>query len=283
MIDHRTSINSARSLHGRLRLRFVMDGARTVLTRTERSPPYHVQRLLYLDACRPDLARVVVLNGTAGLFAGDRLELEIEVQSQAAVEITTPASTRIFGMDGGFAECRTRISVDSGGYLEYVPRPAILCRDAALRACTDLTVRRGGMAAIGDVLAFGRAAAGERHRYRRLDQRTELQHDGRVVLAETIRLAPEDDPDAAGVLGDAAAYGALHLLGIDSDIDGFVTCVRRIIDEQNHLVGGVSTLTAGGGIAVRLIGERPHAIYEALRLVALEFRRSRASHSATSN
>jgi urease accessory protein len=265
-----------------LRLRFAIDGARTTLTETERSPPYHVQRLLYLDACRPDLAQAVVLNSTAGLFAGDRLDLDFEVQPHAAVEIATPASTRIFGMDGDFAECRTSISVASGGYLEYLPRPTILCRDAALRVCTDITVRRGGMAAVGDVLAFGRVAAGERHRYRRLDQRTELQYDGRIVLAEALHLAPRDDPDAAGVLGDAAAYGVLHLLGIDADIDRLVTRVRRIVDEQDHCVGGVSTLTAGGGIAVRLLGDRPHAIYEALRSVALEFRRNGTSSLAAS-
>src|SRR5688572_7795940 len=177
MIDVRTPIDTARSLHGRLRLRFASDGIRTVVIGVERSPPFHLQRLLYLDACRPDLARAVVLNGTAGLFAGDRLGLDIEVQPHAAVEISTPASTRVFAMDDGYAETRTSIRVESGGYLEYVPRPVILCRDVALRVHTDVTVRGGGMAAIGEVVAFGRAAAGERHCYRRLDLRAELRYN----------------------------------------------------------------------------------------------------------
>jgi urease accessory protein len=280
MIDRRTTVNAARSLHGRLRLRFATHGARTFVTGVERSPPYHLQRLLYLDACRPDLAQAVVLNSTAGLFAGDRLELDIEVQSLAAVEIATPASTRIFGMDDGYAETRTSISVESGGYLEYVPRSIILCRDAELRVSTSVYVRRGGMAAIGEVVAFGRAAAGERHCYRRLDLRAELHYDGHLTLAEALYVAPEDDPDAAGALGDAAAHGALHLLGVDSDIEQLIAHVRGIIDEQCHVVGGVSTLPFGGGVAVRLLGNRPHAVYEALRSVALEFRRSLNVHRA---
>ncbi|MGE0541419.1 MAG: urease accessory protein UreD [Dehalococcoidia bacterium] len=264
--------NTARSLVGCLRLRFAYAKGRTILTDAVRAPPFHVQRLLYLDRCWPDLAQAAVLNTTAGMFSGDRLELAVDVASHASVELTTPTSTRVFAMDDGCAESRTSIAVAPGGYLEFVSRPVILCRDAALRLRTSVTVGRGGRAAVGEVLAFGRAAAGERHCYRWLDQRTELRYDGNIALTEALRIAREDGPDAVGVLGDAAVYGALHLLGVDSEMSSFVTQVRQMIDAQRHVMGGVSTLHGDASIAVRLLGSRPHAVYEALRLVALEFR-----------
>jgi urease accessory protein len=269
----RTAVDAARSLHGRMRLRFAQDGSRTSLTSAERSPPFHVQRLLYLDALRPALAHAAVLNTTAGLFAGDRLDLAIEVKAGAAVEIMTPTNTRAYGMEEGFAESRTSIVVEPGGYLEFVPRPTILCRDAALRLRTSVVVGRGGSAVIGDIVAFGRIAAGERHHYRWLDQRTELRFDGSTILAEALRLARDDSPDATGVLGDAAVYGALHVASVEADVPSLLADLRRVIDGQCYVTGGVSTLHTGAGIAVRLLGDRPHAVYEALCVVARECRR----------
>jgi urease accessory protein len=286
MTDPRVMINTARSLDGRLRLRFARPGDRTLLIDADRSPPFHMQRLLYLDPCRPELAQAAILNTTAGLCAGDRLDLDVEVQSHAAVELTTPTSTRVFsmadGMADGIAESRTSISVEPGGYLELIPRPVILCCDAALRLRTSATVGRGGKAAIGDVFAFGRIAAGERHRYRLLDLRTELHYDGGLALTEALCLAREDGPDAAGVLGDATAYGALHLLGVESDVSSFVTGIRQVIVGQNYITGGASTLHAGAGITVRLLGDRPHAVYETLRSVVNEFRQRYMSKDASS-
>jgi urease accessory protein len=272
MTNATLTLANGRSLQGCLSLRFAHNGERTVLAEAERSPPFHVQRLLYLDACRPALAHAAILNTTAGLCAGDRLVLTIRVQHGAAVEVTTPTSTRVFSMGSGEAESQTHIIVESGGYLEYVARPVILCRDAALRLRTRVDVDQGGIAAIGEVLAFGRVAAGECHAYRSLDQRTDLTYAECLILTEALRLTREQSPDATGVLGRSAAYGTLHLLGIEPDTSPWVMEVREILGGLRGVVGGVSILHTGSGLAVRLLGDRPHAVYEALRSVAVWFR-----------
>src|SRR3712207_8876371 len=42
------------------------ESKRTVLASAERSPPWHIQRLLHLDRAHPALAEAVLLNTTAG-------------------------------------------------------------------------------------------------------------------------------------------------------------------------------------------------------------------------
>jgi urease accessory protein len=241
-----------------------------VLRRAERKPPFHLQRLLTLDAARPRLAHATVLNTTAGIFAGDRLRLEVQVAPGAAAAIGTSAAGRAFGMPDGHGEVETRIEVEAGGYLEYLPRPLILCRDTALRQRTVLEVVEGGRLAWGEVIAFGREAHGERHAYRELQSRLELWVAGRLVLAEALRLDGGSEATAPGMLGNFAAAGVLLLACPEEEAAVLLTQVRQRLAAEP--AAGASLLHGVSGIAVRLLGGSAHAVYEVLHALCLAFR-----------
>ncbi|MGH2584472.1 MAG: urease accessory protein UreD, partial [Dehalococcoidia bacterium] len=232
----------ARSLRGRLRLSFSGAGHHTALSACERTPPFHVQRPLFLDRAHPALAHVALLNTTAGLFAGDRLDLRVCLTDRAAVALTTPAMTRAFGMPNGHAEVTTQIAVAAGSYLEFLPEATILCRDAALHQRMELDAESGAFVALGEVFAFGRRAHGEGHAYRELVQRTTLRHAGELVLAEGLTLTPERHADAAGVLGPYAAYGSLQLLTADAGCQALLTDVRSLLAREPRILSAASLL-----------------------------------------
>lgn len=238
-----------------------------MLARAERTPPFHVQRLLYLDPERPRLARATVLNATAGLFAGDCFDLAVTLDTGAAVELTTPAMTRVFGMPQGEAGVSLRISAAAGSYLEYLPEPTLLCRAASLTQRTLVDIEEGATAAVGDVVAFGRLAAGERHAFRGLDQRNEFRAAGETILAERLQLTPAQSPDAAGVLGAYGTYGSLQIVAEEQTIGTLLTEVRAPFAQRGDLLGGASLLPAHAGIAVRVLGGAPHAVHRVLRAI----------------
>jgi len=265
--------SAARSVQGRLQLRFALERGRTVLACCERTAPFHLQRLLYLEAHYPALARATVLNGTAGLFAGDRLELAVEVGAGAAASLTTPTMTRVFGMREGHARVRTRLTVAAGGYLEYLPEPTLLCRAAALHQRTALDLEPGARAALGEVFAFGRRAHGERHAYRSLDQQQEIHVAGDLVLCERLHLTPDRSPDAVGMLGDYAAYGSLQLLNPGGDSERLLAATRTVLAGDPHLYAAASLLSNGQGVVVRALGEAPSAVQRVLTSLVHAFRR----------
>jgi urease accessory protein len=263
---------TARSLRGRLDLCFARDGERTRLAYVRRTPPFHVQRLLYLDPVRPALARAVVLNTTAGICAGDRLDLTVRVEPGAEVEITSPTMTRVHAMADGDAETTTHISVETGAYVEYLPEPLLLCRDAALHQRTELSVCRGGAAALGEVIAFGRAAHGELHAYRELTQRTTVLAGGETVAAERLWLRPGEEPALMGVVGRFAAYGSLTLVCDGAAAARFLTLARGRLSACRDIWGGASLLVGGAGVGVRILSMTVGAAQNALRAVTSEFR-----------
>jgi urease accessory protein len=264
---------TARAVRGRLALRFSGDGGRTRLVSVELTPPFHLQRLLYLDPSFPTLATAMVLNGTAGLCAGDRLALDVVVARGASVALTTPTMTRAFAMPFGHAATHTRLRVANGAYAELLPEPLLLCGRAAVEQTVDVDVEAGGNAAFGGVIAFGRAAAGEGHAYRCLRQRVEARQDGAVVLAERLDLQPAFAAEP-GLLGGHQAYGSLVMLGRGPAMEQLVAEVRQTLNADQRCVrGGASLLHGERGIAVRVLSSRAFAAQSAMRAAVALFRR----------
>lgn len=269
-----TADPSARSLAGRLCLRFGSASGRTRLIEAVRTPPCHVQRLLFLDPAFPSLARAVVLNSTAGLFAGDRLRLDAHVAAGAAVELTSPAMTRAFAMPEGHAEVQTRLTVAAGGYLEFLPQPTLFCAGARLHQSLEIDLTAGAVAAVGEVLAFGREARGERHAYHELRQRTAIRLDGEPVLMEALSLAPAvDGPGVPGLIGAYAAFGRLDLLCADCAGGPALDDLRARLACGQAAYASASVLPFGAGIGVRVLSDAAHAAQETLRAVVATFRR----------
>src|SRR5260370_8169750 len=68
-------------------------GGRTVLRRQHVGYPFHITRAFQLDRMRPDLATLYLQSASGGLYAADRLKLDLTIGHGAALNLTTQAST----------------------------------------------------------------------------------------------------------------------------------------------------------------------------------------------
>src|SRR3954453_9887850 len=68
-------------------------GGRTILRSQQVGYPFHVTRAFHLDQMRPELATLYLQSASGGLYAADRLKLDLTVGARAALHLTTQAST----------------------------------------------------------------------------------------------------------------------------------------------------------------------------------------------
>ena len=144
--------------------------------------PFHLSKP-YWDG---QVLQLQIVNSTAGILAGDELELDIAVHSGAALSVTTPAAARAFMMRSGAALCRQRFTVAADAWLEYLPEALFPHLDSNYTQHTRLELASGATAFFVDQLAPGRVGRGESWAWRRLRLGFEVALDGRPLLREQL-------------------------------------------------------------------------------------------------
>ena len=250
--------------HLSLRAESRVDG-RTVLAAQSFRAPYHLSKPYWDEDARALLVQVV--NPTAGILSGDRLESEISVSAGAALLVTAPSASRIFKMTEGAAECRQRFVVAKDGWLEVMPEPLVPHRGSRYRQVTQIAVAPGGGLFFADVLMPGRVGHGEAWEWEQLSLELEVHYGDRLVFRERLQQSGPELRSLAelGGTGLGACFGNAVLIG--EDTAGDESWQKALVAlHGNGLWLGLSRLTLGGW-TLKLVAADGVRLREGLREV----------------
>jgi urease accessory protein len=133
---------------------------------------------------------VNVVNPTAGLFAGDHVEMTARICSGARAVLTSPSAARVFRAKD--PATRTQVThtfiVEGGGRLDVFPEMLIPHAGARYVQTTRIDVHAGGQLFFTEMIAPGRTASGEAFDYDQLEFSAELVTAGRLSVRERYSL-----------------------------------------------------------------------------------------------
>ena len=202
---------------GRLSLGLERRGARTVIGRREHVGPLVVQRPFHPEA--DGTAHVYVLHPPGGVVGGDELELEVEVLGGASALVTTPAATKLYRSAGAQALVSNRLTVRSGGALEWLPQETIVFGGARAKVAQLVALAPGAHFLGWEICCLGRPASGDAFAVGELDQRFELTLAGHPLLVDRLRT------EGGGALqrgswgwGGRSVYGCFVAVGAPAEL-----------------------------------------------------------------
>ncbi len=253
---------------GRLGLRFVRRGARTVVTGVRSVLPLQVLAPLALD----DPAAVVsILNPTGGLLGGDRLAIEADVGPGAHAVLTTPSANRVYRAPADPTLQTVVLRLGRAAIVEWVPDHTIPFEGSAFRQALDCELDDGARLILFDAFAAGRVARGEAWRFRRLESALTLRDRRGLVFHDRFVLAAGDD--AAGLGGtEGRPYFATVVVAADRGLDAFTAAAGRAIESVRGAAGGVAQLPRRAA-AVRCLAASAPALTELLETLWAAARR----------
>lgn len=157
----------------------------------------------------------VLLNSAGGLAGGDRLRWQIEAGPGATLRATTQAAERVYRSPRGDARVDTRLRVEAGATLEWLPQETILFDASRLTRTLDIELSENAALLAVEAVVFGRRAHGEQVRTGALRDRWRVRRGGRLIHADDVRIEGDIAAllDRPGTLGGAQAFATVMLAG----------------------------------------------------------------------
>ena len=206
---------------------------------------------------RADVCEGVLINTGGGLTGGDRMSLDAVVTAGASAVLTTQAAEKIYRSDGPDAEVAIGLTLGSVTRLDWLPQEQILFDGARLRRSLDIHMAVDASLTLAESVVFGRLAMGEAMEHGSYRDRWRIIRDGRLILAEEVRLA---GPVEAILARRALANGARALatvLHVAPDAEARRDAARAMLGDARSECG----LSAWNGMLIaRFLSPDPHVL-----------------------
>lgn len=175
-------------------------------------------------------AQAILLNMAGGLTGGDRFDIDLAMAAGACATITTAAAEKIYrSLHGDPAHMRVDARLETGSTLLWLPQPTILFDRAVLERRTTIDVAPGARLLAAEILIFGRTAMGEDVLHGGLADHWRVRHGGRLIYADTLRLAGDVAVQLNRRATFAGARATATLLYVADDAAARLDPVREII------------------------------------------------------
>ncbi len=200
---------------------------------------------------------VNVVNPTAGLFSGDRVDCQVTVRGGASLLLTSSSAQRIHRMETGEASLTQRFAVEKEGWMEVLPEILIPQAGSRFSQQTVISAESGAHVLYFETLAPGRVASGEVFRYARLNLGMDVSYAGVRVLHERSQIAM-DSPSLCGLntLFPASYFGHCLAIGPSFMVEtGLETALSSLSGDGVFL--GRSRLATGGWVVKMLARSAP--------------------------
>lgn len=259
---------------GLLELAFRCDAnGRTGLAERRQRFPLRMTSPLYLDPADPGMAFVYLQNPTGGLFAGDRLHMNVAAAQGARVHVTTQSATKIYRSEGQRASQVLDFEVGPAAYVEHVPDPLIPHAGARLSQLMTAEVAPTGALVAAETIAPGRVAHGESLAYDSLVLHTRARSGGRQLCVDRLVLEPgRRNPGLPGVMGDGSYLVTLLALAPGGDAAALARTLDEALAGNSGVVGAAGELPHRSGALARALAAGP---IEARRALATAWRAAR--------
>lgn len=231
---------------------------------------------LRLPKVSGDALAAVTLNTAGGLTGDDRIDWRASAGSGSRLTLASAACEKVYRTHGPPAHQTTRLDVETGARLDWLPQETIVFDGARLHRTLDATLAPRARLLVAEALVLGRQCSGERLARVEIRDRWRVRGpDGRLLHAEDLRLGDgwPQAADGPGTLGGAVAMATVLYCE-----DAPPESLARLADTLHTVIdtspapgsGGVSALD--GRLVIRLVAPSGFALRRTLLpcLVALQ-------------
>ncbi|MBY5989460.1 urease accessory protein UreD [Roseovarius atlanticus] len=187
---------------------------------------------------RTDALEAIVVNTSGGLTGGDRFDIEATAGAGSRLVVTTQAAERAYRSNSGRARVRSRLHVEAGATLCWLPQELLVFDGAALDRRLEVEIEDTAEFIMAEPVVFGRLTMGETVTRADFLDRVSVRRDNRPLYEDRVALT-DDIPARLGLAAVAAGMTAMaSALYIGHRAESLLSMVRALLPAT----GGASLL-----------------------------------------
>ncbi|PSN19431.1 urease accessory protein [filamentous cyanobacterium CCP5] len=227
---------------GRAQLVYGVRGGRTVPVTAYAQAPLRLQKPL---SGQDEPCQSVLVHTAGGLVGGDRLDINIHLQSGSEALVTTAAASKVYRCPNAAARQRVHLHLEANTCLEWLPQEAILFNGARYRQDIRVELAPGALWLGWDIMRFGRSARGERFDQGDMRSHTEVWQAGQPIWGDRqFLIGGSPVLDSPHGLAGYPVVGTLALVGRSPESE-HIAQARQLWDCQYSGDVGVTQLQSG--------------------------------------
>ena len=242
---------------------------KTLITHQYQTHPLKISRPFILDSS--NYAYVYLRNNSPGLFAGDKLNININLQQDTQIYLTEQSATKAHPMTAGAkAEVNYTWQLQPQAILEFVSEPIILYRDSALKQTTQITMHPTASLFWSEIVLPGRLARGEFYQFRDYHNCLEIfSAEGKLWLKEQSHLEGQNNLFAnSNLFASSPVLGTAIAVMPHVDLNLLVNTINNLNLKYNDvLTVAISVLPYEKGILLRVLASQAQLIKKYYRSV----------------
>lgn len=238
------SLKSISNLQGKLELKYQKQTEKTKIIYSKNIAPFKVQRPFY--PAGTNICHTIVLNTAGGIVGGDKLEQNINLESDSQALITTTSAGKIYRSNGLEAKQDIIIKLESGACLEFLPQENIIFNGANYRQNITIELEPQARWLGWEIVRFGRSARGEVFLTGKWLSSMEIWQSGKPLWIDKQALwGSEESVFSPNALAGNSVVGTLSWVFAPVDSDLLVE-IRKLWDNfDSDAQVGVTQLLSG--------------------------------------
>ncbi|WP_407308961.1 urease accessory protein UreD [Desulfosporosinus sp. SB140] len=247
---------------GELKLRLGPQDGRTVIKDIYNRVPLKVAKPFYFE---PETGEIFIyqMNPAGGMVQGDNYHLELDLEAEARVFLTTQSATKVYRSPDSFACQLNLFKLGSNSILEYFPDPVIPFAGSNFVGETEVYLHQGSVAFLSEVVTPGRVKSDEVFQFQSYHSKTKVYFNGDLIFWDNWRIIPSRQEILSLGMYDQYIYqGNLYIFSENVSQD-LADRIHQICADKPHLLASAS-LTTRNGIAVRLLSNSSLVLEKAI-------------------
>ncbi|RTZ67603.1 MAG: urease accessory protein UreD [Aquificaceae bacterium] len=199
----------------KLALEFKATTTRTIISKRAHKGPLAIQRPFYPEG---EVCHVYLLHPPGGVVGGDQLQIDVQLQDQAQVLITTPGATKFYRNTGQLAQQKQSLKIAEGCALEWFPQENIFFDKTHSTLITSVQLEKSARFMGWEIQCYGRPAAKEKFSKGIITTTLAIYRDGKPILHDRLQINNQAELNSMACINNYPCFGTFVSTDATSDL-----------------------------------------------------------------